>query len=156
MSPDFFLNKKQPGFRVNGADISFLSIMLVIFGVCHYLEMPFAISIMPFMISFFFFLFCNVCRIGKTLEIAWMILAVPYLLIGTIYDFGFVTMYAEPAIIAITVIGVAIYMGWYRGFLWRDIAIKVGRPVKKVAECQLATSQYRDLGWVKTLIAKYK
>lgn len=79
--------QKEPGFRFNLTDLIFL-ILLGLSSVLihHFYGTFYSLYLLPLYIGFTFFLFCNVFRVGRSLELIWI---VSFLLITVISHYFF-------------------------------------------------------------------
>ena len=145
-----FTNRIEPGFRLNLGDIFFIIFMLLISFVINVLGFPISISYLPLFITLSFFLFCNVFRIGTTLELIWIILTLPYVLWEITHDVHVISLYLPPCILIIIVTLCAMWLGWYRGYQYEKIAYYFKKSIKNIKTNK--NSLYRDLSWIKFII----
>jgi hypothetical protein len=70
----------EPGFRLNLADFIFIVFLIALSYIIFSLTKYNYFYLLPLYIGFTFFLFCNVFRIGNSLEVFWY---VPFLGVST-------------------------------------------------------------------------
>ncbi len=63
--------QREPGFRLNLTDLILIALLLSLSGALLLLEMPRLLVALVLYLGFSFFLFCNVFRIGNSLEAWW-------------------------------------------------------------------------------------
>lgn len=147
---NFFINKIQPGFRLNLGDIFFIVFMSLVTFVSYILGLPETISFLPLFVTLSFFLFCNVFRIGTTLEIVWVIFTLPYVLWMITCNTGIITLYLPSCILIVLLTILSMFLGWYRGYNYEMVAYYFKKPIKNIKLNK--NSPYRDLSWIKFLL----
>jgi hypothetical protein len=112
--------KFQPGFRLSEMDVGFLML-----GVCAAVllaRLDERLGVALLFVLAHFFLFCNVLRMSRPLELIWAVLFV--LLAGSTFYFGLPPWnYTLAAMLVVTLIlaFVQILQSSYHGVLWRKI-----------------------------------
>jgi hypothetical protein len=112
--------KFQPGFRLSEMDVGFLML-----GVCAAVllaRLDERLGVALLFVLAHFFLFCNVLRMSRPLELIWAVLFV--LLAGSTFTFDLPSWnYTLIAILVVTLILaiVQILQPSYHGVLWRKI-----------------------------------
>ena len=112
--------KFQPGFRLSEMDVG-----IVMLGICSSVllaRLDERLGVASLFVLAHFFLFCNVLRMSRPLELIWAVLFV--LLAGSTLTFGLPSWnYMLIAMLVITLIlaFVQILLPSYHGVLWRKI-----------------------------------
>jgi hypothetical protein len=122
----------EPGFRINLTDLIILVALIIISFVIYTITAKGYIFLLPLYIGVTFFLFCNVFRIGNSLEPFWYI---PFT-ITVIYGFyhvenfwTIVLLVGEP--LRLFLILYRIIRGPYRGVFYKQINMSL----RQKADC---------------------
>ena len=113
-------DKFKPGFRLSEIDVGILLLGFVVSPVLGEISGPLGIAV-PLAVSHFF-LFCNVIRMHRILEVIWSVSFVSLWLYS--YQFGFPTWGQTYLIIlgvTIVVTIIQLLLPSYHGILWRKI-----------------------------------
>ena len=112
--------KFQPGFRLSEMDVGFLML-----GVCAAVllaRLDERLGLASLFVLAHFFLFCNVLRMSRPLELIWAVFFV--LLAGSTFTFGFPSWNSTLiAMLVVTLILALVHIlqPFYHGVLWRMI-----------------------------------
>ena len=112
--------KFQPGFRLSEMDVGILML-----GICSSVllaRLDERLGVALLFVLAHFFLFCNMLRMSRPLELIWAVLFV--LLAGSTFTFGLPSWnYILIAILVVTLIlaFIQILLPSYHGVLWRKI-----------------------------------
>ena len=112
--------KFQPGFRLSEMDVGFLML-----GVCAAVllaRLDERLGLALLFVLAHFFLFCNMLRMSRALELIWAVLFV--LLAGSTFTFGLPswnTTLAAMLVLTLILAFVQILLPSYHGVLWRKI-----------------------------------
>lgn len=138
-------HKREPGIRIAQSDIYLIilaclcSIMLTF---CPHLQI---IRFIPIYLIVVFLGFCNVFRIGTTLEFMWILTTLPILIHDIVHhkstDSAFKYMFGYMLIIS----SLSICLGWYRGWGWSLFAKFCEIPPESIANCNTRWDRFRDI-----------
>lgn len=110
----------RPGFRISEVDVGV--VILGILGSVLLGRLDDMLGIAMLFVLAHFFVFCNVLRLGRLLELVWaalfVLLAGSTLLVGVpAWGFTFILMLAVTVVLAV----VQVFRPSYHGVLWRQI-----------------------------------
>lgn len=110
----------RPGFRISEVDVGV--VILGILGSVLLGRLDDMLGIAMLFVLAHFFVFCNVLRLGRLLELVWAVLFVllagSTLLVGVpAWGFTFILMLAVTVVLAV----VQVFRPSYHGVLWRQI-----------------------------------
>ena len=135
---------QKPGFRFYPTDI----ILFVLAGISAYgmslCEFTHAFYMMPVYIIFSFFMFCNVLRIGTTLEAVFAIGVIITHTIMYVRTGDTFRMYIPMSFGIIAVALVSGFLGWYRGVCWRTVSMLSRRTPEEIEHMPASVLKVRD------------